>query len=154
MRRDKTPLLLLEQMVTLLVFAVAAAICLQVFVAARLQSQDIAQKDRAAGLCQNTAEALRATGGDVATALAQVSGVEAGQREGFGYFVPYDDNWEAMAYEGQPLNSTYTLQVRTPDSGVAGLGTAEIQVYRWQRGEMASLFRLETAWQEEVGGNG
>lgn len=154
MRRDKTPLLLLEQMVTLLVFALAAAICLQIFVTARLQSQDIARRDQAAVLCQNTAETLRATGGDVEAALAQISGVAPGQRDGFGYFVPYNEDWEALSYEGRPLDSAYTLRVQGLDSGVAGLGAAEIEAYVWKKGEMEPLFRLETAWQKEVGGDG
>ena len=35
MRHNKTPLLLMEQMIMLLVFALAAAICLQAFVKLR-----------------------------------------------------------------------------------------------------------------------
>ena len=45
--RSKAPLVMMEQMVMLLVFALAAALCLQAFVQSDLLSKDIASRDRA-----------------------------------------------------------------------------------------------------------
>lgn len=154
MRRDKAPLLLLEQLVTLLVFALAAAICLQVFVKARLQSQAIADQDQAALLCQNTAETLQATGGDVERTLTLVSGAAPGYRDGFGHFVAYGKDWQPLTDDGRPTTSRYTLQVQTLDSDLPGLGRARVEAYVWKNGEMRSLFALDTAWQEEVAPHG
>lgn len=153
MRRDKTPLLLMEQLVTLLVFALAAAICLQAFVTADRRSRTMEAKDRAAVLCQNTAETLRNSGGDLEAALTQVNGTEPGQRDGF-WVANYDENWKVITYEesrSEPLpipsgRRTYTLWARELDSGLPGLGKAEV----WCRDEAAGeeLFRLIVAWQE------
>ena len=48
-----------------LVFALAAALCLQVFVKAGEISRQTAQRDAAAVLAQNAAELLKSTHGDV-----------------------------------------------------------------------------------------
>lgn len=147
MRRDKTPLLLMEQLAMLLVFALAAAVCLQLFVFSSQTSRRLQERDRAARLAQNTAETLQATG-DVETALTQVSGLAPFYRDGFGHFLSYDEDWQALAYEGRSLDPRYTLQVLPLDSDLPGLGRAQVEVYVWKNGEMESLFSLETAWQE------
>ena len=58
--RSKAPLVLMEQMVMLLVFALAAALCMQAFVKSDQLSQQIVDRDQAVSLCQNAAEAIRA----------------------------------------------------------------------------------------------
>lgn len=147
MNREKTPLVLMEQLAMLLVFALAAAVCLRIFVASDQLSRRLQERDHAALLCQNTAELLQSNGGDVEDALTQVSGAAPGQREGFGYFASYGPGWSEFVPD-RIRSASYTLQVRELDGGVPGLGRAEIQAYRWRSGEMESLFRLETAWQE------
>lgn len=147
MKRGRTSLMVMEQLAMLLVFALAAAICLGVFVSADQTSRRIQDRDRAAELCQNAAETLRHTGGDVPGALAQVNGSQPGYRDGFGYFISYGPDWSEFVPDGvRPAH--YTLRALELDSDVSGLGKAEVEVYRWQGGEMESLFRLETAWQE------
>ena len=54
--RSKTPLALMEQMVMVLVFALAAALCLQVFVVTDRMSERNKDIDHAVLLAQNTAE--------------------------------------------------------------------------------------------------
>ena len=66
--RSKAPLAMMEQMVMLLVFALAAALCLQAFVKSDQISKRGEDRDRAAVLCQNAAEAIRHNGGDLAAA--------------------------------------------------------------------------------------
>lgn len=150
MNRGKAPLVLMEQLAMLLVFALAAAVCLRIFVASDQLSLQLQDRDRAALLCQNTAELLRANGGDVEDALTQVGGAAPGRREGFGCFALYGPDWSEFVPDGA-RSASYTLRVQALDSGVSGLGKAEIEAYRWQNGEMESLFRLETAWQEVTG---
>ena len=74
------------------------------------------------------------------------------QREGFGYFVSYGEGWSEFIPDGRKTSS-YTLRVQPVDSGVPGLGKAHVEACAWERGEMVSLFAIETAWQE-VSGHG
>ena len=66
--KHKTSLLLMELLVMILVFALAAALCLQVFAKARDISEETARRDRAVVLARNAAELLKATNGDEASA--------------------------------------------------------------------------------------
>ena len=59
--RSKAPLAMMEQMVMLLVFALAAALCLQAFVKSDQMSKRMEAQDRAATLCQSAAEVIRST---------------------------------------------------------------------------------------------
>lgn len=146
MKRAKAPLILMEQLAMLLIFALSAAVCLRVFAWSQQLSQLTRDRDDAALLCQNTAETLRTQNGDATGALTEISGVQPGYRDGFGYFIRYGEDWTALGEESRTCR--YTLRVRELDSGLPGLGKAEVEAYRWQGGEMESLFRLETAWQE------
>lgn len=60
--KHKASLILMEQLVMILVFALAAALCLQVFARAEGISQETARRDEAVVLAQNAAELLKATG--------------------------------------------------------------------------------------------
>lgn len=59
---SKTPLFLLELAVLVLVFALAAVICLQAFVAADRESAENALRDRALIALQNAAESVKSRG--------------------------------------------------------------------------------------------
>lgn len=146
--RSKAPLALMEQMVMILVFALAAALCLQAFVQSDQQSRRMEARDRAVTLCQSAAEIIRSNGGNLEAALREVAETEPGQRDGFGFFIPYDENWEVLVYDGRPQSSSYTLRAVELDSGVEGLGKASVEAYVWNKGEMDSLFAIEVAWQE------
>ncbi len=138
--RSKAPLVMMEQMVMLLVFALAAALCLQAFVKSDQLSQQGEVRDRAVTLCQNAAEAIRATGGDFSQAA---KGLEATQHDKDSLMIDYTQDWT-------PAEDTmrYTLGVSRVDSGLPGLGKATV----WMRDEAGEteLFRLEVSWQEEV----
>lgn len=138
--RSKAPLVMMEQMVMLLVFALAAALCLQAFVKSDELSQRGENRDRAVTLCQNAAETIRATGGDFSRAAKLL---EATQSEGDSLTVAYQEDWTLA--EDTPR---YTLGVSRVESGLPGLGKASV----WLRDEQGEteLFRLKVAWQEEV----
>jgi hypothetical protein len=68
--KNKVSLQLMEQLVMILVFALAAALCLQVFARAAEISEETARYDRAVTLAANAAELLKATEGDISAAEA------------------------------------------------------------------------------------
>lgn len=116
--KNRTSLVLMEQLVMVLVFALAAALCLNVFVKADEISRTIAYRDEAVLIAQNAAEMLKATSGDVqrTAELLEPAAAEKGLR----------------------------LVIGETDSGSTLLGRAEIRVYL----ENEELFALQTGWQE------
>ena len=141
--KSKAPLALMEQMVMLLVFALAAALCLQAFVKSDDISEQSRDKDRAVELAQSVAEIVKSCGGDL-DAAAEKLGVTA-DSDGMAFMIDYTEDWELA--DG---TMRYTLGVyKDEDSGVPGLGTGGV----WVRdekywGDTAELFRMEIAWQE------
>lgn len=66
--KSKASLLLMEQLLMILVFSVAAALCLQVFAKARFLSEETVRRDQSVILARNAAELLKAAGGDTEAA--------------------------------------------------------------------------------------
>ena len=116
--KNRISLALMEQLVMVLVFALAAALCLNVFVKADEISRTIAYRDDAVLIAQNAAEMLQATSGDVQRTTEQLG--------------------SAAAEKG------LRMVIEKTDSGVPLLGKAEIWVYF----EEEELFNLQTGWQE------
>lgn len=58
--KHKASLILMEQLIMILVFALGAAGCLGIFVKAHVMSQETARQDQAVVLARNAAELLRA----------------------------------------------------------------------------------------------
>ena len=142
--RSKAPLVLMEQMVMLLVFALAAALCLQAFVKSDSLSRRSEARDRALAAAQDAAEAVRHTGGDFEQAAAIL---EAALWDEDSLAVFYGSDWELS----EPVSERvypfgYTLGACRAETGVPGLGKAEIWVQDDESGE--ELIRLEAAWQE------
>lgn len=155
--KGKGSLALMEQIVMLLAFALAAALCLQAFVKSDQLSRRSEAADHAAVLCQSVAETIRHNGGDLKGAMTQVNGTEPLQRDGF-WFANYDENWQVITYEEDgrgalPTPSgirTYTLWVRELDSALPGLGKANVEAFDCEGDGTESLFSIEISWQEEV----
>lgn len=140
--RSKAPLVLMEQMVMLLVFALAAALCMQAFVKSDQLSRQIVDRDQAVSLCQNAAEALRAAKGDFSRAAELL---EAGEYDEDSLKIHYTEDWTLAE------DTRYTLGASRLEEEQPGLGKASV----WLRDELedTELFRLEVAWQE-VSGHG
>lgn len=149
--RSKAPLSLMEQMIMLLVFALAAAICLQVFVRSDALSREGEARDRAAVLCQSVAEVLRSNGGDAGEALRTVTGQSLAS-DGGTFMARFDENWELIEAERSfsAGKQYYFAQVNKLDSEVPGLGRAEVYVESVAPadGEMTRIFEIEVSWQE------
>lgn len=123
--KNRSSLVLMEQLVMLLVFALCAALCLKIFAAAREQSDEARRVNEAVLIAQNTAETLKACRGDYEE-LAGLSG------------------WEKR---GQSLCFTEggcLVEIRPMDSKIPGLGRAGIRVSC----DGEDVFAIETAWQE------
>jgi len=123
--KSRTSLVLMEQLVMVLIFALAAALCLSVFAQADRISRETQRRDEAVLLAQNGAEVLKSCAGD----LDKAAGILAGEATEKGLLV----------HSGE-----YMMKAEMVDSGVPGLGQAQIDVY-WKEEQ---LFSLETGWQE------
>ena len=140
--KSKAPLILMEQMVMLLVFALAAALCLQAFVKSDSLSDRSERRDRAVTAAQTAAEAVRHCRGYLPE-VAQLLGTEWQGGED-GLVIAYDRDWK-LAED----TMRYHLGVVLKNSGVDGLGMAQI----WVRDESAEeqeaeLLRFDVTWQE------
>ena len=137
--KNKAPLSLMEQLVMLLIFALAAALCLQVFVLSAQMSRRCEATDHAITAVQNAAETLKATGGDFQHCKSLLGGtVENGIWQ-----IRYDEHWTETE-AGAP----YCLTVTELATGNPYLGSAEISA-RTESGDV--LFCTTVSWQEVNG---
>ncbi|MBR2852661.1 MAG: hypothetical protein IKB91_09805 [Anaerotignum sp.] len=121
--RSKTPLVLMEQLVMVLVFAMAAAICLQVFSLSDRLSKENEARAEAALLAQNTAEELKSSYGEALLDWEEADGIYYMEEEG------------------------YRVQVQTAETEISGLQKVRLQVLQ----EEEVLFEIPVAWQEVKG---
>lgn len=138
--RSKAPLALMEQMIMLLVFALASALCLQAFVKSDNISRNSVERDHAALLCQSTAEMIQNCGGDPAQALSDAAERLELKYDGGLLWMDYDESWNSTS-EG-----TYHLTAQEISSEVPGLNSARVAV----ESEGKTVFEINIAWQGEV----
>ena len=138
--RSKAPLAMMEQMVMVLVFALAAALCVQVFVFSDQTSRQNEERDRAVTAAQNAAEQLKGVRGDFARA-AELYG---GDWNGALWGVSFGEDWTAAPAS----DAAYHVFVTPLESETPLLGSAGVAVYS-AAGEC--LYSLPVAWQEVDG---
>lgn len=134
--RSRAPLALMEQTVMVLVFALAAALCLRAFALADGISRRVEATDRAVLWAESAADTLKARQGDLSRAAAELGGELDGQR----WTILLDENWQETAEK-----PAYTLTAQPVQTGRPLLGKAQIDVVQ-KNGER--LFSLEVCWQE------
>lgn len=140
--KNRASLALMEQLVMVLVFALAASVCLRCFIRADQTAAEIGARDRAVCLAQNGAEALKACHGSLEETARLLGGAVSGQR----LTVSYDENWDPTENAAE---TAYRLEIQTEASQTPGLGQAEVRVVPAdETGE--PLFFLKTAWQEVI----
>ena len=128
--RSKAPLLLMEQMVMLVVFALAAALCLQAFAASDRISVRNENRDRAVQWSQTVAETLHYYGGAPDQALRRTAET-LGAAYGEGVLsLELGDGCRLTARE-TPAETERLSMVRIVSEDESG----------------ETLFELETAWQ-------
>ena len=136
--KNKSPLTLMEQAIMLLVFALAAVLCLQAFVWADSASKEIAEQDQALIQAQSAAEVLKSCVGD----MEKSADIFGGDWDGQVWTVGYDVQWQQTEE-----NAVYVLTVTPKPEDTPYLGAATVYV---SDGEEA-LAQLDVAWQQEVG---
>jgi len=126
--KSKAPLALMEQLIMILVFALAAAICIQAFVYADRLSKSGERKEMAFLHMQEVAENCKAKAGN----LKQVCDILQGEEIENGIKIGYDDKIEVL------------LILKETDSEY--LQRAELSAYE-EGGE--KICAMEIAWQKE-----
>lgn len=121
--KDKTPLLLIEQLIMILVFALTAALCLRGFAYAADISGRISRQEQAVLLVQTAAETLKAE-------------KEIPQEVTF-----YDSSLQPATER----EWTYRVQIYREEDTVPGLGSARISV---ESTDEEVLTELTVGWQE------
>lgn len=137
--KSKAPLSLMEQLVMLLVFALSAALCLQVFVVSSQMSRWGEARDHAVTKVQNAAEMVKASGGDFRQCASQLGG-SADDRL---WQIWYDEDWNQSESEAD-----YHLVITDLTTEYPALGSAKVcaqTVY----GDV--LFEVTVSWQEVIG---
>lgn len=135
--KSKAPLALMEQLVMLLVFALAAALCLQAFVLSDQMSGRCEERDRAVTAVQNAAETLKSCGGDLDAGVRILGGTSAGGQ----WQIGYDAGWKQTAVD----QAAYQVLVVLKPTEEPLLGSAEVLA---QTVEGRQLFQLAVSWQE------
>lgn len=139
--KSKAHLVLMEQAVMLLVFALAAALCLRAFVWADTQSQNGALRDQALVQAQSAAEVVKSCGGDLEAAAEHWGGSCTPSA----WTVRFDGDWRQTDGEG-----SFRLRVTPKESGLRYLGSARVEVFQNE----TQLAALNVAWQEVEQGGG
>lgn len=136
--RSKTPLALMEQVIMVLVFALAAALCLRAFVLSDSTSRACEEQDRAVMAAQTVAEAVKLTRGDYAEAERMAEA--ALENVDVVYF---------HSNHAETIPGAMKIIITPAVSDTALLGLAEISAQNEMGDEILSL---TVAWQE-VSGN-
>lgn len=148
--KSKAPLSLIEQAIMLVVFAVAAVLCLQAFVWADSASKDMADRDAALIHAQSAAEVLKSCGGDMAHAQAAAAELLGGRVEQGMWYILYDTSWNPVE---EWSDAAYSLHVQGVPTGVEGFWKAAVWVDACGEREM-TLCSIPIAWQGEVDAHG
>lgn len=133
--KNKTALVLMELTVMLLVFALAAALCLRCFFWAENCSLEESRKDQAWLRLQSAAEILKHCRGDFSS-VAQKLG---GKWDGSQWIIPLDDNWNET--EETPV---FILRAVPEKLDTDYLGSAILQISE----DGTLLAQLRICWQE------
>ena len=136
--KSKAPLVMMEQIVMVLIFALAAALCLQTFVLSGNISKRTEELNRASIEAQNAAETLKTVGLDgyfteTATIPVQNS-----------FRTAYDNTWNKVT---EPERTEYFLDIYPANDAADMFWKAEIVVTKKDGTE---LFRIPVAGQTEV----
>ena len=151
--RSKSPLALMEQVIMVLVFALAAALCLRVFVFSELTSTRNEAVDRAVVECQNAAEFLKSTGLPAGEAQAELADRMGGMVSQGLLQICYDENWNVIPENNE--DCVYVLEVQGLPVEGDGLVKAHVRAAAVKDisvgGSGEELFSVDVAWQEVSG---
>ena len=139
--KNKTSLVLMEQLIMVLVLALAAAICLRMFVLSDRISKEQEAKANAAFLAQNTAEWLKNRGGK----FSEMPEGTGWQMEDNTWVQRYDKNWQLIGISSEmPEEVSYELKIYEEITEISGLVRVRIAVIDRAK----ELFEIPVSWQE------
>jgi hypothetical protein len=136
--RAKESLVLTEMLLMILVFSMAASLCLKAFAWADITSRQNSDLSDAVLQVQNTAETVKVCRGDFGECTRLLGGGEADENRLTVYF---DREWAVTGVKG----AVFCLQVEKIESGEPLLGMAYVRCI-YISGER--LFSLKVCWQE------
>ena len=137
-KQSKAPLVMMEQVIMVLVFALAAALCVQAFVKARSISVHLSEENHAMNVSQTLAETLKAYHGDLDAVCDRIGG----EVKEDGIILYYDSDWNpASAEEEAGFEASF---VQKDIGKLCSYG--EITVSDAENGREISS--MEVAWQE------
>ena len=137
---SKAPLALMEQIIMLLVFALSAALCLQVFALSGRISHGMEDKALAVTEVRNAAESIKISGGD----FEKHAELFGGKTENGSWKAFYDEEWKPVSEE----KAVYILEAFPVETETELLGAAEVSAFEKNGKE---LFELKVARQEVEG---
>lgn len=122
--KSKSSLFLLELTIAIVFFALAAVICIQLFVKAHMLSRESSELNMALLQAQSVAEAYKSVHGD-GEKLARVLEATVDETNGvrYSYFLLFDSNWERVTDKREAaymliLSSENGRQMRSASIGV------------------------------------
>ena len=133
--RNKSRLVLIEHMIMLLVFALAASVCVRIFVRSEQLSREYEATDRAVVAAQNAAELMKKKG--VKAFVAETEAVPTGENR---WVVYYDKDWKRT----EEALKKYSLEITYKSEASGYIWRSELAVST-EDGE--ELFRLPVAGQ-------
>jgi len=128
-RRSKSSLLLIEQIIVIAIFAVCAAVCINIIARAYLMTEDAVNTRYALAVAESAAESFKAFDGDTDRVFDLVG-------------TYFDDNWRRT----NPQNASFVLRVNPIDEGNIVLGEILIQ----KISDASTLVELEVATRRVV----
>ena len=136
--RNRSSLALMEQLIMLTVFALAAALCLKIFALSGSVSKNMEIRDRAVTAVQNAAETIKIAEGD----LTQHTELCGGNVTG-GVWKNY---YDAAGNMTDPKDAAFCVTVFVTENPGEHLGTAEVIA----ESDEKEIFSLTVAWQEDA----
>ena len=139
--KNKAPLALMEQLIMILVFALASALCLRLFAYSDQVSVSGAARDQAAAVVQNAAEALKLSGGS----MESLAGMLGGEADADGWRMGYDSSWQ----ETDEKRPAFIAEAKITEDDIPLMGSAEVSA---RTADGKPLFQVTVCWQEESDG--
>ena len=125
--KSRSTLLLMEQVIMVMFFAIAAILCIQIFVYAHRTSIKNAQRTEASVVVQSVAEELKCSGGDY-EAISRLHG----------------GNWDGTALEIKDENAEYIVCVTPLEDSNPYMDKAEVKAVAGED----ILVAIQVGWQE------
>ncbi len=127
MKHSKTSLFLMELIISIMFFAIASAVCIQLFVKSYQISTSSVELNHAVQWAENAAEVYYSCNGDlhaVGSILSEKDGFFVDDTDGLQ--ICFDTGWQPICEESQLKNTAYYLLLAVEKN--ADISAADIQV--------------------------